>query len=57
MLIGNVIDQVFDKFTATIGITFEYRLPSVKPHLELTDADELDLHTKRISPDEEWLGT
>ncbi|KAL7946911.1 ankyrin repeat-containing domain protein [Trichoderma barbatum] len=48
--------RVFDKCTATLGIAFEYQLPSVKAHLQLTDADELDLYAKEISPDKEWLG-
>ncbi|PNP56733.1 hypothetical protein THARTR1_03429 [Trichoderma harzianum] len=47
--------RVFDKFTATLGVAFEYRLPSVKPHLQLVDVEELDSYAKSISPDEDWL--
>lgn len=48
---------MFDKFTATLGIALEYQLPSVKPHLQLIDVEELDSYAKVISPDEDWLGT
>ncbi|KAH0525986.1 hypothetical protein TsFJ059_009372 [Trichoderma semiorbis] len=47
--------RVFDKYTATLGVPLEYRLPSVKPHLQLFDAEELDSYAKVISPDEDWL--
>ncbi|KAF3063043.1 Ankyrin-1 [Trichoderma lentiforme] len=47
--------KVFDKFTATLGVPLEYRLPSVKPHLQLFDPEELDSYAEVISPDEDWL--
>lgn len=47
--------RVFDKFTATLGVVFEYRLPSAKPHLQLVDVEEFDSYAKSISPDEDWL--
>ncbi|KAL5083008.1 hypothetical protein Trisim1_002258 [Trichoderma cf. simile WF8] len=47
--------RVFDKYTATLGVPLEYRLPSVKPHVQLFDAKELDSYAKVISPDEDWL--
>ncbi|QYT03099.1 Ankyrin repeat protein [Trichoderma simmonsii] len=47
--------RVFDKFTATLGVALEYQLPSVKPHLQLIDVEELDSYAKVISPDEDWL--
>ncbi|KAK4076779.1 uncharacterized protein Triagg1_4382 [Trichoderma aggressivum f. europaeum] len=47
--------RIFDKYTATLGIAFEYRLPSVKPHLQLVDVEELDSYAKSIESDEDWL--
>ncbi|RFU81526.1 ankyrin repeat-containing domain [Trichoderma arundinaceum] len=52
---GDPAKRVFDEYTATLGISFEHRLPSAKPHLELADAKELDTYTSGITPDEGWL--
>ncbi|KKP06334.1 hypothetical protein THAR02_01579 [Trichoderma harzianum] len=52
---GVIVKTVFDKFTATLGVPLEYRLPSVKPHLQLFDVEELDSYAKVISPNEDWL--
>ncbi|KAL7905536.1 ankyrin repeat-containing domain protein [Trichoderma velutinum] len=49
--------RIFDKFTATFGLTNEYRLSSVKPHLQLMDDEELDAYSKALSPDKDWLDT
>ncbi|KAL6823279.1 ankyrin repeat-containing domain protein [Trichoderma camerunense] len=46
---------VFDRFTATLGIPFEYQLSIVKPHLQLIDVEALDSYARVISPDEDWL--
>ncbi|KAL7935738.1 ankyrin repeat-containing domain protein [Trichoderma chlorosporum] len=47
--------RIFDKFTATLGVAFEYRLPSDKPHLELADAGKIDSYTSALSPNKDWL--